>query len=113
METSNRFKVGAIPLIRKVMERIGLEALLKKHIDTHSNEKYHAANSLLILIFNLTIRKYPLYEVGKWLSEYDKRSFQDYPSFQLNDDRLRTGLGQTVPRRSSIDNDRNCSQGYK
>ena len=92
METSKRFKVAAVPLIQKVIERIDLENLLKKHISTHPNEKFHAVHSLLILIFNLTIRKNPLYEVGKWLSEYDERGFSSYPQFQLSDDRLARAL---------------------
>ena len=65
-----RFHVAGLPLIREIAQRMNLRTILYRHIGTHGNEVVPAVESLMLLIFNLTLGKDPLYELEDWVSTY-------------------------------------------
>jgi transposase len=70
-----RYRVGELPLLQKVSEQLGLETLLGRYLPSHGNEKVPAAESLLLLIYNITSGRQPLYELPRWTVQYDGRLF--------------------------------------
>ncbi|MHA1549846.1 MAG: IS1634 family transposase [Alphaproteobacteria bacterium] len=89
-----RFRVGGLPIIRSVIERMKLNEILHKHIRPHGNEAIPAAESLILLIYNLTQAKAPLYELEEWVKSLDQRCLnsEDMPYGRINDDRFGRAL---------------------
>ena len=50
-----RKKVAGLPLIYDIIERMGLRQMLYDAIGTHGNEDFPAAETLILLIINLTL----------------------------------------------------------
>src|SRR3990167_3503673 len=69
----HRGKVGALPLINAIIDKLGLVELLKEFIPTHGNETIHAAETIKLLICNLTLGKMPLYKLEEWSKSLDFR----------------------------------------
>ncbi len=74
-EQLRRKRIGAMPLLLNVAQRMGFDELLRHHIPPHGNEKVAAADSLLLLVFNITSGRRPLYELAQWTTEFDGRLF--------------------------------------
>ena len=68
-----RFHVGGLPLIHALAERMQIRNILYQHIIPHGNEAIPAVESLMLLIFNLTLGKDPLYELEDWVTSLDDR----------------------------------------
>jgi len=68
-----RLHVGGIPLIRVMAERMRLREILSEHIGPQGKEDIPPVESLLLLIFNLTLGKEPLYELEEWVASIDSR----------------------------------------
>ncbi len=49
-----RYRVGEIPLLQKVSEQLELETLLRRYLPSHGNEKVPAAESLMLMLYNIT-----------------------------------------------------------
>lgn len=94
-ESLLRYRIGEIPLLQKISEQLGLETLLSGYLPSHGNEKVSAAESLLLLIYNITSGRQPLYELPHWTTQYDGRLFgRDCQLSQtvFNDDRYGRAL---------------------
>ena len=94
-EQLRRKRIGVMPLLLTVAQRIGLDELLRHHIPPHGNEKVAAADSLLLLVFNITSGRRPLYELAQWTTEFDGRLFgwaSDLSEALFNDDRYGRAL---------------------
>lgn len=91
-----RLQVGGLPLIHAIAERMRLREILYKYIPPHGNETIPAVESLMLLIFNLTLGKYPLYELEEWTASIDPRciGYQRFTGGQgrFNDDRFGRAL---------------------
>ena len=74
-EKITRLYVGELPLIKKVIERLGLKEVFAKYINTHKNEKIPAVDSLMMLLFNITCGRQPLYELEEWVEHINPRIF--------------------------------------
>lgn len=98
MSTDNtkivRLHVGEMPLIRKVIGQLRLKDILLKYIRPHKKEKIPAVDSLLILLFNITCGRQPLYELEEWAGRIDPRvfGFESIEKGTLNDDRFGRAL---------------------
>ena len=68
-----RHHVGALPLIHRIAARMGLRALLDDAIQTHGNDQIPVVDTLMLLIYNLTLGKDPLYELPEWVGSIDRR----------------------------------------
>ncbi len=65
----NRYRVGELPLIYQIAERMNLKDILREFFPEHINEEIPTVETLLLLICNLTIGKFPLYELDAWIKE--------------------------------------------
>ena len=88
--TLKRLQVGALPLIRAICERMRLRDVLYKYIPAHGNEDIPAVETLLLLVYNLMIGKYPLYELQEWVESIDFGciGIRSYAKVEFNDDRF-------------------------
>ncbi len=66
-DTITRLQVGEMPLIRKVIEQLHLKDIFLKYIKPHKKETIPSVDSLLILLFNITSGRQPLYEIEQWV----------------------------------------------
>jgi transposase len=89
-----RHAVGALPLIHRMAERIGLRELLSRYVRAHGNDQVPVVDTLLLLLYNLTLGKEPLYELQQWVGGIDPRAI-GYPALdpeKFNDDRFTRAL---------------------
>jgi transposase len=68
-----RFLVGPLPLLHIIARRMKLKDILSRYIPRHGNSLVDPIDSLLLLVYNLTICKSPLYELEEWCSTLDLR----------------------------------------
>jgi transposase len=91
-----RLQVGGLPLMHAIAERMRLREILYKYISSHGNEIIPAVESLILLIFNLTLGKNPLYELEEWTLSIDPRciGYERYArgKGRFNDDRFGRAL---------------------
>jgi transposase len=100
-----RSQVGGLPLIRKIAERLRLREHLCRYIPTHGNEQVSAVDSLMLVIFNLSLGKDPLYELESWISSLDERclGYENLERARFNDDRFGRALDKLyVADRASL-----------
>ena len=93
-ETIKRQRVGEIPLLLRLSKRLGLKEMLGRYIKSHGNLRIPTADSLLLLLFNMTGGRQPLYELEQWVLGIDSRLL-GYPCFEeglFNDDRFGRAL---------------------
>lgn len=74
-QTLKRYRIGEIPLLQAVSQQLGLKTLFHQYLPAHGNEKVPAAESLLLLIYNITSGRQPLYELPAWTTLHDGRLF--------------------------------------
>lgn len=94
-EHLQRKRVGEIPLLQHVAQRLRFDELLSTYIPVHGNEKVAAAETLLLLVFNITSGRQPLYELPQWTTEFDGRLFGRTSELSVslfNDDRYGRAL---------------------
>jgi len=90
-----RKRIGEIPLLQSITQRLGLRELLMRYIAPHGNEKIPAPDTLLLLVFNIASGRQPLYELGQWTTRLDGRLFgwqSQLPAALFNDDRYARAL---------------------
>jgi transposase len=89
-----RFSVGGLPLIHAIAQRLPLREILREAIAPHGNETVAAADTLVLLLYNLTAGQYPLYELAPWVDQLDTRCI-GYPQLadvRFSDDRFARAL---------------------
>ena len=88
--TLKRLQVGALPLIHAIVKRMRLKEILYKYIPAHGNEDIPAVETLMLLIYNLILGKYPLYELQEWVESIDFSCINNeaYQNVKFNDDRF-------------------------
>ena len=93
-EKLKRFNISGIPLIKSVSETIGFKSIFKKHIASYNNETVPVIDTLMFLIWNITLGRQPLYELYEWIRDIDPKCHgldkQQLASF--NDDRFGRAL---------------------
>jgi transposase len=89
-----RHHVGALPLIHRIAARMGLRALLEGAIQSHGNDQVPVVDTLMLLIYNLTLGKDPLYELPEWVGSIDRRviGYQALEPERFSDDRFARAL---------------------
>ncbi len=95
LEQLKRKRVAELPLLNHLAKRLHFDELLALHISGHGNEKVPAAQTLLMLVFNITSGRLPLYELAQWTTDFDGRLFEgdsDLPPSLFNDDRYGRAL---------------------
>jgi transposase len=89
------YDVGALPLLKRIFERIQLERILREHLPQDDPRTELATVAALIVLFaNLLLAREPVYGVGEWAALFPPDLFglreQDLP--RLHDDRLGRSL---------------------
>lgn len=98
-------RVGAIPILARIMERMQLQRLLGQHVpDQDRRTKPSTARVLTLLVSNLLVSREPLYGVAEWASHYapDLFGFRPDELAHLNDDRVGRSLDRLF---ASLDSD--------
>lgn len=91
----HRITVGALPLIHSIVERMRLRWILSNYIRKHGNDRIDPVDTLLVIIYNLTLGKRPLYELEQWCDAIDLHRIGINPSSsrkRFNDDRFGKAL---------------------
>ena len=89
-----RFESNGLPLVYWAVKKLKLESILEKYIPSHGSEKIPAAKSLMLILYNLTLGRLPLYELEEWCSKINPKSIGEtnIPTEILNDDRFGRSL---------------------
>jgi len=89
-EQLKRFNISGIPLIKSVSNCLNLKYIFSKHIPSYGNETV----SLMLLIWNITLGRQPLYELQAWVKDIDPKCHGlDAESVRsFNDDRFGRAL---------------------
>ena len=70
-----RRRVGEIPLLQAMASRLRFRDLLVRYIAPHGNETIPAVDTLMLLLFNITSGRQPLYELEQWVLSLEPRLF--------------------------------------
>lgn len=70
----SRLQVGALPLIRSILERIQLREILQEYVSSSNRQMVARTDLLVLLVANLTLAKDPLYELADWVRSLDLRA---------------------------------------
>ena len=89
-----RLESGGLPLIYWAIKKLGLKEILDDYLSKHGNEKVAISDSLILILYNLTIGKRPLYELENWCSKINPHSIgnETIDCDILNDDRFGRAL---------------------
>lgn len=71
-EKHTRKRLGEIPLLQNMIQRLGFRKILAHYIKPHGNELIPAVDTLLMLVMNIACGRQPLYEVPEWISKLDE-----------------------------------------
>jgi transposase len=89
--TLNSFRVGALPIIDRLLERMRLDAFLRSYLPL-ADRRCRIAPSIGIslLLKNVLLCREPLYGIGEWAARFDPEAlgFADSQLPSLNDDRV-------------------------
>lgn len=88
-------KLGALPIVDHVLGRIGLQALLERHLPAGDERvALSAATAVGVLVRNLCVAREPLYGLADWAARHDPRllGLQHGEAALLNDDRVGRAL---------------------
>ncbi len=77
-EKLRRKRVGEIPLLLTMAQRLGFRELLMRYLKAHGNEKIPAADTLLLLVFNIASGRQPLYELEHYADFWIMPSQTDF-----------------------------------
>ncbi|MCP4195767.1 MAG: hypothetical protein GY762_01330, partial [Proteobacteria bacterium] len=69
--TLKRYHVGALPLLHGIGKRLGLKDVLERYVAGHGNDLVPVVDTLILLVYNLTMGKEPLYELPGWIRSLD------------------------------------------
>lgn len=86
--------VGGLPLLYRLSERIGLRALFERYVASHGNDQVPVVDTLMLLVYNLTLGKDPLYELQAWVDGLDGRAigYSELAAEKFSDDRFGRAL---------------------
>ena len=92
--TLKRYEVGGLPLIHSLAQRMGLSALLERFVASHGNDQVPVVDTLMLLIYNLTCGKEPLYQLPAWVDAIDGRAIGNaaLTAKRFSDDRFARAL---------------------
>lgn len=90
-QTLRSWSVGGLPIINRLLERIGLERFLEKHLPPDDPRiVVPTSRGLLLLVRNILLSREPIYGLGEWAERYapDLVGLRRSDFKHLNDDRL-------------------------
>jgi transposase len=90
-------RLGALPIVDRFLERIGLAGLLERHLPVGDERvTLGAAVAIGVLVRNLCVAREPLYGLADWAERHDPGllGLGEGDSVLLNDDRVGRALDQ-------------------
>lgn len=89
-----RLETGGLPIIHWVIKRMRLTEILTAYIPAHGNEIVSAIDSLLLMLYNITIGRQPLYELEQWAKGINPKGLGrlGIAHGHINDDRFGRAL---------------------
>ena len=66
-----RFTRAGIPLIAATAHRLDIRNILAGYLGSYGNELVPAVDALMIILYNLTLGRQPLYELPQWVGSID------------------------------------------
>jgi len=89
-----RKNVGCLPLIRTILERMNIRDILCDFFPRERNEKVPVPDTIILLIYNLTIGKEPLYHLKRWVESLNLQviGLENYSHIPFTDDRFAKAL---------------------
>ena len=105
-----RKRMGEIPILQTVIQRLRLRETLLSTIKTHGFEAVPAVDTLLVLVCNIACGRQPLYELPEWVAKLDNRllghTAEEACEEIYGDDRFGRGLDKLyVADRASMTTD--------
>lgn len=97
-----RREVGPLLLVQHVVERLGLVALIDRHVPQRGRAELTTGEVVAALIANRLCAPAPLYDIAAWGSNAALHEVMDVPGMLLNDDRLGRGLEAFAPVAESV-----------
>ena len=85
------YDVGALPLLKRVFERMQLERILREHLPKDDpRTELATVTALLVLFANLLLAREPIYGVGEWAALFppDLLGLRERDLPRIHDDRL-------------------------
>src|ERR1700674_2310048 len=89
------YDVGALPLLKRIVERMQLQRILSEHLPRDdSRTELSTVTALLVLFANLLMAHEPVYGVGEWAALFppDLLGLREQDLSRLHDDRLGRSL---------------------
>ena len=89
-------KIGALPIINRILERLHLEELLDEYLPSEDERvTVPATKALLVLVRRLLVSREPLLDIGEWAGDYvpDRLGLTPEQLEGLNDDVVGCALG--------------------
>ena len=93
--TLRTLDVGAMPLVNHILERMGLEELLEKHLPPDDpRTELPTVQAILVMVRNVLMSREPIYGVGEWAARFapDQVGLGEWEVPLLSDDRLGRSL---------------------
>ena len=90
-------QIGALPIIQHVFDRLGLDALLAKHVPTTDRRVLLPnATAIGVLLRNILVGRRPLYALQEWAAPFapELLALPDDGVALLNDDRIGRALDE-------------------
>lgn len=97
-----RREVGPLLLVQHVMERLGLVALIDRHVPQRGRAELTTGEVVAALIANRLCAPAPLYDIASWGSNAALHEVMGVPGMLLNDDRLGRALEAFAPVAESV-----------
>lgn len=87
-------EVGALPIINKFIDRLGLKKLLDSYLPSKQNQIISYAEVILVFVRNILLEREPLYKLSEWASAFDPYlvGLKHASALILNDDRVGRSL---------------------
>jgi len=64
--------LGALPIVSHFLDRLGLEAILDRHLpDEDPRVLMAVARTIRVLVLNLCVEREPLYGIAQWAARFD------------------------------------------
>jgi transposase len=90
-QTLRSWTVGGLPIINHLLDRIGLEDFLEKHLPKDDPRlEIPTRRGLLLLVKNILLSREPIYGIGEWVESYapDLLDLKSEELKRINDDRI-------------------------
>jgi hypothetical protein len=94
--------VGALPIVRALLQRLGWRKLLEDALGAADRRlRLSHAEVALLLLYNFTLSRHPLYGVPEWLDRFGAQALGlgEQELATVNDDRL----GRTLDKLFTLD----------